>query len=213
MDRYLEPLIATHLARYTPAPPPPPDASWWALARHKDRQDEAERAAHAALSRDVHDAGAAAFEAARALNPGKPIGWDLHNAIWAQSLGDEPGHSLARQVCAAARAAVPFLDEPEPPPAKGGRIGLGKGTCSVPIPTGAIARRGGGEHSFVAFYDREGNMLAAYRTRSAGPDTWAEPASADYLAKVTSGYGLGPVLPCSRTEAERVTALVFGGRS
>lgn len=104
-----------------------------------------------------------------------------------------------------------FVDEQTPSPG-GSFVGLGKGTASVTVPERAIARRGGGECSYVIFYDRDGAILAAYRTRSQGCDTWAESISPQVAEQHFTVYRYD-IERVARTPSEATRAAVFGGAS
>ena len=204
----LETIVARHVARHAPAPVQLLGASWYALERHLDRQAAARATAYRALSDEVWNWAADAQRVAGRMGPDAER--TEREAIGACSLASEPGYSLARTVQDAAAAAVDFTAEEEPSGGAGRRLKFAKGTCSVTVPKKAIARRGGGECSYLAFYGRDGRIVASYVSRSRGPETWAEPCSHESARRHFSEYRY-PIEPCARTNAERTTSAVFGG--
>ncbi len=199
-------VVSDHLARYPAAPPVPSTATWWARTRHADRQARARANAYRTLSDDVHSGGAYA-NAERSVSS---LEFAKRRAEWC--IASQPGYTRAQEVVKAAMAAVVFVDEPEPAEAPGGRLGLGKGTASAPVPQGAIARRGGSESSVMTFYDRTGAIVAAYYTRSWGSDAWAETCSREYAENHFAAY-YHPIQACVPTPIETTIAVVFGGKS
>jgi hypothetical protein len=129
---------------------------------------------------------------------------------WAEySLASEPGYSLARSVEDAAAEAVPFHYEETPAAGVGAQMYLGKGTGHVSVPPNAVARRGGGECSYVIFYDRNGMPVAAYATRSRGPETWVESVPSPIAEAHFARYHY-PIERLIRTPSEDTRATLFG---
>lgn len=173
--------------------------SWWARSRHVERVHSAGNSAVGRLERFVFQRR---WVWQQAL-PEPTRLWDR----WYRSCGamlDELA-PLYSQIRATAELAVPWIDEREPAPGAG-RLGLAKGTCSVTVPAGAIARRGGGEQSFVIFYDRGGEILAAWSATGCRNETWVVPMSLAAAQAVSS-----PLLPALRTGAEQIRRSLFGG--
>lgn len=202
-----EAIVERHIAQYAPASVPPTDAEWYARAVHADRQIDAARAAYIALSKECWTWGAfAADDAGRLDFDAQRI---ERTAIHSLSLATEPGYSHAQRVEAAAKAAVVFRDEPTPEPSRA-RVSLGKGTSSVNAPDNAVARRGGGECSYVIFYDRVGAIVGAYISRSRRCESWAEPCAAQIAEAHFATYHY-QLQPCGRTAVETTRAVIFGG--
>ena len=209
--RFLEAIGARHIARYPAAPPPMEAAGWWARQRHGDRQRAAASAAYAGLAREVHDWAAWAHYETRASGPHGTRDMIAYEAIWACSLSGGRGCAMAEEVREAARLAVTFIAEPPPPAATGGDfMGLGKGTGRVRVPPGSVARRGGGECSYLIFYDHAGTPLAAYTTRADGPEVGVVSIASPRAEQHFAAYHY-PIQAVTPTADEHARTTIFGG--